>query len=153
MTAGADLIAADIPSLDAAKITTGAFDPDRVPTLPQSKITDLTADLADRLPRIAEVVQQTGNYTLALSDSGKIIRVNSSSALSVTVPPNDTIAFPIGAQVGIIRQGTGAVTLVQGAGVAIRSIDSKKKIKGQYSSAALLKIGTDEWILVGSLEA
>jgi hypothetical protein len=53
----------------------------------------------------------------------------------------------------VIRQGTGTVTIAPASGVTIRSIDSKRKIKGQYSSAALLKIGTDEWILVGSLEA
>lgn len=123
----------------------------------QSKITDLTSDLADKLPKIAEVIEKTGAYTLALTDSAKIIRVNSASNITVTIPPTGTgggeVDFPIGTQIGIIRQGTGTVTIAAGSGVTIRSVDSKTKIKGQYSSAALLQITTSEWILVGSLEA
>lgn len=157
VTAGADLADTDIPNLSADKITSSVFNVDRIPTLAQSKITDLTSDLADKLPKIAEVIEKTGAYTLALTDSAKIIRVNSASNITVTIPPTGTgggeVDFPIGTQIGIIRQGTGTVTIAAGSGVTIRSVDSKTKIKGQYSSAALLQITTSEWILVGSLEA
>lgn len=39
VTAGADLAAADIPDLDAAKIRTGTLEVDRIPVLPTTKIT------------------------------------------------------------------------------------------------------------------
>jgi hypothetical protein len=157
VTAGVDLEASDIPNLSANKITSDTLGVDRIPELAQSKITDLTSDLADKLPRVAEVVQKTAAYTFELTDSGKVIRVNSSSNLTVTIPPTGTgageVDFPIGTQIGIIRQGTGTVTIAGGAAVTIRSVDSKTKIKGQYASAAILQIATKEWILVGSLEA
>ena len=47
------LTAADIPALDAAKITTGTFAAARIPTLAQSKITGLTTALNNRVTTTA----------------------------------------------------------------------------------------------------
>lgn len=52
VTAGADLAAADIPVLDAAKITTGTFDVARIPDLNASKINAGTLHV-DRIPSLA----------------------------------------------------------------------------------------------------
>lgn len=49
VTAGTLLLAADIPALDAAKVTTGAFGADRIPALPTSKITGLDTALSNKL--------------------------------------------------------------------------------------------------------
>lgn len=43
------LLAADIPALDASKVTTGAFGVDRIPALPTSKITGLDTALNSKL--------------------------------------------------------------------------------------------------------
>ena len=52
VTAGANLAATDIPNLDAAKITSGAFGVDRIPALAASKITSGIFDVA-RIPALA----------------------------------------------------------------------------------------------------
>jgi hypothetical protein len=100
---------------------------------------------------ILTIDTKSENYTLVLSDSGKVIIFNSPDDLTLTVPLNSSVEFEIGTQIAIIRNGAGDVTFVAGAGVTILSIDEKVKISDQHGSAALLKIGTDIWQLIGSL--
>jgi hypothetical protein len=98
----------------------------------------------------------TANATLALADEGKVLRVNPVTAadnITITVPPNGDVAFVVDTEIAIVRFNTGTVTIVAGSGVTIRSKNSETKISGQYGSVALKKIGENEWVLVGSLEA
>jgi hypothetical protein len=96
---------------------------------------------------------QTGDYTLVLADKGKVLRINSSSNRTVTIPLNSSVAFPVDTEIAILRYGTGTVSISPTAGVTLESKAGERKISGQYASVAIKKIGTDEWVLVGSLEA
>lgn len=97
---------------------------------------------------------QTGTtYTFVLTDNGNICEFSNASAVTVTVPPNSSVAFPVGAQIEITQTGAGKVTLAQGSGVTITSQASYKAIAGQYASATLYKRATDTWQLSGSLIA
>jgi hypothetical protein len=96
---------------------------------------------------------QTVDYTLVLADKGKVVRINSSSNLTVTIPLNSSVAFPVDTEIAILRYGTGTVSISPTSGVTLNSKNSERKISGQYGSVALKKIATDEWVLVGSLEA
>lgn len=97
---------------------------------------------------------QTDNYTLALTDVGKLIGMNKATAVTLTVPPNSSVAFPIGTTtIDIGQYGAGQVTITPGSGVTIRSSGAKLKLTGQYSGATLQKIGTDEWWAFGDLSA
>jgi hypothetical protein len=97
--------------------------------------------------------EQTGDYTLVLADKGKVLRVNSSSNRTITIPLNSSVAFPIDTEIALIRYGSGTVSISPTSGVTLNSVSSNRKVKDQYGSCALKKIGTDEWVLVGSLEA
>lgn len=94
---------------------------------------------------------QSASYTLALTDIGKIIEMNVSSANTLTVPLNSTVAFPIGTSIDVVQYGSGQTTLVAASGVTLRSNGSKLKLSGQYSAASLYKRGADEWITMGDL--
>jgi len=97
---------------------------------------------------------QTGtSYTFALSDAGIICEFSNSSPVTVTVPPNSSVAFPVGTQIEVTQTGAGKTTLAQGSGVTITSLASYKSIAGQYASATLYKRATDTWQLSGSLIA
>jgi hypothetical protein len=103
---------------------------------------------------LRDVNAQTGtSYTFGLTDSGNVCTFDNSSAVTVTVPPNSAVAFDIGTQIDAIQLGAGKVTFAQGSGVTIRSVDSNKAIAARYGAATLLKIGTDEWVLFGALDA
>jgi hypothetical protein len=89
--------------------------------------------------------------TLALTDADEIVNPTSSSAVTITVPPNSSVAFPIGTQIDIIQSGTGKVTIAAGVGVTINSLSSNKSLAGLYAGGTLIKGATDIWLLIGSL--
>jgi len=91
--------------------------------------------------------------TLLLKDAGGTVRSTGASAAVITVPPNSSVAFPVDTVINLEQYGAGQVSVAAGVGVTIRSSGSKLKISGQYSAAALHKIGTDEWMLFGDIAA
>jgi len=73
--------------------------------------------------------EQTGTtYTLALTDDGKLVEMNNASANTLTVPPNSSVAFPVGSQILVLQTGAGQTTLVAGAGVTVNSKDGNLKL-------------------------
>lgn len=103
---------------------------------------------------IVNTNSQSGTaYTLVLSDVGLIVETTNSSAVTVTVPPNSSVAFQVGSTIALRQYGLGQVTISPGAGVTIRSRGSVFKLADQYAEAVLTKRATDEWILSGDLSA
>lgn len=97
---------------------------------------------------------QTGtSYTAVLGDDGDLVTLDNASAITFTIPPNSSVAFGIGTQINIMQLGAGQVTITPGAGVTIRSANSRLKTTAQYSVATCVKIATDTWVAVGSLSA
>ena len=92
-------------------------------------------------------------YTLALTDDGKVVEMNNASANTLTVPPNSSVAFPVGAQILVLQTGAGQTTLAAGAGVTINSNDGNLKLSAQWCAATLIKRATDTWVVVGDLSA
>ncbi|MEI6296275.1 MAG: hypothetical protein WCO84_01335 [bacterium] len=96
---------------------------------------------------------QTVSYTLALTDKATVQKCYSASTITVTIPLNSTVAFPVNSEIVLVRYGAGAVTLAVTGGVNLYSSGSKKSINAQYEAVTLKKIATDEWLLIGSLSA
>lgn len=94
---------------------------------------------------------QTGSYTLVLADAGKIVTMNVASANTVTVPPNASVAFPVGTNVTVIQTGAGQTTLTAGSGVTVNAFASDLLLSGQYAAATLVKTATDVWVAFGNL--
>jgi hypothetical protein len=97
---------------------------------------------------------QTGTtYTLVLTDAGKMVTLSNASAITMTVPPNSSVAFPVNSRIDLLQYGAGQVTVAAGSGVTIYSSGFKLKLTGQYSGATLWKKATDTWVLVGDISA
>jgi hypothetical protein len=93
----------------------------------------------------------TDDYTLALTDQATSRGLNAATGKTVTVPPNVTIAFPVGTQIEIRQVGAGQVTIAPGAAVTLRSRDGALKTAGQYAAVSLLKVATDTWSVQGDI--
>ena len=89
-------------------------------------------------------------YTLGTADSGKLLMCAGTASGTVQIPTNSSQAFAIGQKVDLAQLGTGTVTVVGTAGVTLRSTPSAI-LRTQYSAASVVKIGTDEWLLMGDL--
>ena len=110
---------------------------------------DITGNVIYNLARET----QTGTtYTFVAGDRGKYVTMNNGSAQTVTVPPNSGVALAVGTQIQVIGLGAGEITMAPGSGVTLRYTPGLK-LRAQYSSCTCIKIATDEWVLVGDLEA
>lgn len=106
----------------------------------------------DYAPFSLTLNDQTGTtYTLVLSDAGKLIRASNAAAITLTVPPNASVAFPTGTSIAVQQQGVGQVSIAAGAGVTINSRSSMLKISARYGGVSLVKTASDTWWLEGAL--
>lgn len=97
---------------------------------------------------------QTGtSYTLVLTDAGKMVTMSNASAITLTVPPNASVAFPVNTRIDLLQYGAGQVTVAAGSGVTIYSKASALKLSAQYAGATLWKKATNTWVLVGDISA
>ena len=104
------------------------------------------------VPSITSINQQTGAYTTVLTDRDKLVEVSSASGVTVTIPANSTVAYPVGTSIDILQTGTGQVTIAGAGGVTVNATPGLK-LRTQWSSATLFKRATDTWVVFGDLSA
>jgi hypothetical protein len=95
---------------------------------------------------------KSASYTLAAEDAGKHIYV-SPSGVTITIPSNANVAFPVGTAITIIATANtvsvayqAEVTIYQ-AGVGL--IASSPMTVGLYGMGTLLKVDTNTWYISG----
>lgn len=115
---------------------------------------EISSSAAIDLTKLADISTsaQTASYTLVLADKTKIVEMSVASANNLTVPPNSSVAFPVGSQINILQTGAGQTTVVAGSGVTVNATPGLK-LRAQWSYATLIKRATDTWVLVGDISA
>ena len=150
-------------AITTAKIATGAVVADDLASnaVTTVKITDAnvtTAKLADKSVTSAKlgalsIGSGSSAYTFALGDAETVYVFQGTSAATLTIPTNSTVAFPVGTQLNVIQYSSGQVTVAGASGVTLVSEGSKFKTKAQYAIATAIKTETNVWVLVGNLAA
>lgn len=97
-----------------------------------------------------ESTVKTASYTLALTDAGSAVEFDTAGAVTLTVPANSSVAFPVGTIIEVAQIGAGQVTIAGETGVTLRTASSLTT-RVQYSVAGIRKRATDEWIVSGDL--
>ena len=109
------------------------------------------ATTAANAAQIVTINEKTTDYTLVLTDAGKLIDANSSGTITITVPSSGSVAFSTGTVIMVRQKGAGQAVIGTAATVAINTPETLK-LRDQYSLAALVKADTDTWLITGRLE-
>lgn len=92
-------------------------------------------------------VVSAATYTLLPADAGKIIEFTNVGSISVTVPNSSSYDFTIGTTFYLLNAGAGTVTVSGASGVTVNSEGDLLTLATQWSSAELVKISTNGWVL------
>jgi len=90
----------------------------------------------------------TSSYTLSESDIGNLLIFNSASEISLFVPNDSEATISNTSGFYILQKGAGQVAITGNSGVTVQSTPGNKT-RDQWSLATLIKIGINEWVLVG----
>lgn len=152
LSADITLAAADVSAVPTTRTVNGkALSANVTLSASDMNAVTLTGDKADPSQISAPIVSATANKTLALTDAGCYIEMNATSALTVTIPADATVNFPVGTEIEIIQEGTGEVTIAAASGVTLQSPGGLKKISERYVVVSLKKRAANDWRLTGAL--
>ena len=113
----------------------------------------VTTSLAAKVDSYTPITQKTESYTLStLNHRDDLIEMGSASALTLTIPLNSSIAYPVGTSLDILQTGAGQVTIAGAAGVTVNATPGLK-LRTQWSSATLFKRAENTWVVYGDLTA
>lgn len=97
--------------------------------------------------------QQSESYTFELADAGTVVESTAADAVTFTIPPHSSVAFPVGQTVEVFQLGAGVITIAAGDGVTLDPPGGNVKAAGQYATIGLRQRVEDEWVLSGDLAA
>jgi len=95
---------------------------------------------------------QTGTtYAPVLTDADKMITLDNASAITVTIPANASVAFPVGTKLNFMQVGAGVPTIAITTDTLNVDATYTKVIAGQWSVATAWKKSATVWVIFGAL--
>lgn len=116
-------------------------------------MTQAAADARYLRPESAQsVLTKTASYTVTASDVGKLILMDSTSAVSIRVPTDASENIPNGSRVDVLAANTGAVS-ASAVTPGTTSLNGTPSLtaRARYSAFSLIKVASNTWVAVGDL--
>jgi len=114
----------------------------------------VTTSLGLKVDSLTPVVQKTESYTLSsLTERDDLIEMGSGSPLTLTIPADATLDFPIGTSIDILQTGAGQVTIAPVSGTVTVNATPGLKLRTTWSSCTLFKRAANTWVVYGDLMA
>ena len=92
---------------------------------------------------------QNANYTLTAFDAGKLLYHSSSTPRTWTIPANASVAFPLGTEITLSNEGSGAVTLGITSDTLKWQSSTGSRTLAQNGLAKLIKLSDTVWRITG----
>ncbi len=103
----------------------------------------------------ATVESRSIAYTFVLDDAETVQRLTGGTGRTWVIPPNSSVAYPIGTSIVCCASGAGAITLDPDTGVTLNSVLAQASTVNRTvlagGTAVLFKVDTDEWQLTGDI--
>ena len=115
-------------------------------SLSEPATADNEVDLSSYV-RLAPIKEITSNYTLQASDTGKVLRVNSGTDVTLTFPSG----LPLGFHISVYQYGSGTVSFT-GSGATVHNRSNRFRTAGQHAGAGIVCTAINEFHLVGDLK-
>ena len=101
-------------------------------------------------------IQNGSTYTFVLADKFNYVIMDTAATTTVTIPTNAAVPFPIGTVIVVLRKNATSCTISADTGVVLTGNGGSVSagsctIQTQFVSAALQKIGTNEWHVTGDI--
>jgi hypothetical protein len=105
------------------------------------------------VPSKTTIIQKTASYTLSdVAERDDLIEMSSASGVTVTIPADSSVNFPVGTSIDVLQTGAGQVTIAGAGGVTVNGTPGLK-LRAQWSSATLFKRAANTWVVMGDLTA
>ena len=112
---------------------------------PISALTQTALD--NKLNRLVQTNPQNGSYQIVSSDAFKLIEMGGGGVLTIA----DSSSFATGTTIEVLQTSDTQISIA-GSGF-IPDATPGLKLRAKWSSATLLKRGTNSWVVMGDLSA
>jgi hypothetical protein len=116
----------------------------------------ITTSLGLKVDSLTPISAKTASYTLSsLTERDDLIEMYSASAgITLSIPTDATLDYPIGTSIDILQTGAGQVTIAAVTpGTTTVNSTPGLKLRAQWSSATLFKRAANTWVVYGDLTA
>jgi hypothetical protein len=98
------------------------------------------------------------SYTLSKNDEDTVLLMNNLSiphnlTIPSDVPGSDTTNITVGSRITVIQANTGQTSVIPNSDLVTVNSTPGNKLRAIWSSATLIKIATNTWVLTGDLQS